>query len=37
MRKFSGKYGLGSEGMSDDAIFEMVARGDVWLYEVVSL
>ena len=36
MRKFSKKYGLGSEDASDDAILTMVGEGDVWLFEVVA-
>jgi len=36
MRKFSKKYGLGSEDQSDDAILAMVGEGDVWLFEVVA-
>ena len=36
MRKFAVKYGLGSEGMSDEAVYAMVARGDFWMFEVTS-
>jgi hypothetical protein len=36
MRKFSEKYGLGSEDASDDAILAMVGEGDVWLFEVIK-
>jgi hypothetical protein len=36
MRKFAEKYGLGSEGMSDEAVYAMVARGDFWMFEVTS-
>ena len=36
MRKFSKKYGLGSEDARDDAILAMVGAGDVWLFEVVA-
>jgi len=36
MRKFSKKYGLGSEDASEDAILAMVGEGDVWLFEVVA-
>lgn len=36
MRKFSKKYGLGSDDANDDAIMTMVGDGDVWLFEVVA-
>lgn len=36
MRKFSEKYGLGSEDASDEAILTMVGAGDVWLFEVIA-